>query len=64
MGYWNLQPLTIAEIMQVGDALHCPTCKKPRYVMWKAKYGSFYPVLMPMTGYCSCEEKREEEVNV
>lgn len=51
---WNMQPLSTAEILAFGDALHCPACKKLRYVMFKAA-----TVDTPMVyagGYCVCVE--------
>lgn len=51
---WNMQPLTTAEMLRSGDALHCPTCKKLRYVMFKAAISN--TPLVYMGEYCTCGE--------
>lgn len=51
---WNMQPLSTTEILASGDALHCPACKKLRYVMFKAATAD-----TPMVyagSYCVCVE--------
>src|SRR5215831_2134437 len=51
---WNMHPLTTAEILQTGDALHCPTCRKLRYVMFKAATAD--TPMVYFGEYCTCGE--------
>lgn len=50
---WNMQPLTTEEML--SDTLHCPTCRRVRYAMWKAKYPSIFTY---MGKYCICPSEK------
>jgi hypothetical protein len=52
---WNMQPLTMSDILRSGDALHCPGCKQLRYVMFKA--ATIETPMVYLGSYCVCPEQ-------
>jgi hypothetical protein len=55
--HWNLDPLSTAEILKSGDALHCPECKKLRYVMFKT--ATTETPLLYFGDYCVCPSQED-----